>query len=395
MKNNTAANIKQKPIKKFLHIILFIVICGGIGFVIGFLSSMYLKDYIKAHIKSDNTLLTMLRVYGLVFVFFINFLLHIIIHEGGHLIFGLLTGYSFVSFRVGSHTFIKEDNKLRYKRFNLPGTGGQCLMMPPPLKTGSFPYVIYNLGGVFMNIVTSVAAILVVIFIEGIVYPVDAALFLFSLGGIFTALMNGIPMKVSGVSNDAHNVLSMLKDMEARNAFYTLLKVNGLQSQGTRIKDLPLEMFKLKEDSDLSNPLNTGFRLLEYNWYLENMDFENAKECIESLTPYLGKLLPYYKNEINCERIFLELIGNCDKAFIDDLYDASLKKYIKVAKFMLNKKRLLMAYEGFYNENKEKALEHYEAAKSLAKKYPVKGEAEMELMLMDWMKEKQELIVNN
>lgn len=388
MKSNAATNKKQNRIKKIFHIVLFIVVCGGIGFVIGFLSSTYLKGYINAHIKSGSTLLTMLKVFGLVLIFFIGFLINIIIHEAGHLLFGLMTGYSFVSFRVGSHTLVKEDNKLRYKRFSLPGTGGQCLMMPPPLRAGSFPFVIYNFGGVIMNIVTAAAGILAVIFIEGITFPVDAILILFSLGGIMGALMNGIPMKLSGISNDAHNVLSMLKDMEARNAFYTQLRVNGLQSQGTRLKSLPLEMLKLKEGSDLCNPLNTGFRLLEYYWYLDNMDFDSAQRCIDSLTPYLNKLLPYFKNEINCERIFLEFIGNCDKAFIDNLYDERLKKYVKAAKFMVSKKRLLMAYEYFYNENREKALEHYEAAISLAKKYPVKGEAEMELMLIDWVKER-------
>lgn len=37
----------------------------------------------------------------------------IILHEGGHLIFGLATGYRFVSFRVGSLTLIKEGGKFR------------------------------------------------------------------------------------------------------------------------------------------------------------------------------------------------------------------------------------------------------------------------------------------
>ena len=49
----------------------------------------------------------------------------IILHEGGHLIFGLATGYRFVSFRVGSLTLIKEGGKFRFKRFSISGTGGQ------------------------------------------------------------------------------------------------------------------------------------------------------------------------------------------------------------------------------------------------------------------------------
>ncbi|WP_163192134.1 hypothetical protein [Clostridium thermarum] len=388
MKNIVIANAKKSRIKRMLQIAAFIVVCGGIGYGLGFLTDTFFKEYIKAHISNSSKMLTIVRIYGLAFIFFFSFLIHIIVHEAGHLIFGLLTGYSYVSFRVGSHAFIKEDGKLRYKRFSIPGTGGQCLLMPPPQKSGTYPFVLYNLGGVIMNVITVAAALLVVIFMDSVTYPIDAILFLFSLGGIYIIIVNGIPMKLAGIPNDAHNVLSMSRDVEARNAFHTQLTVNGLQSQGKRIKDFPLAMFKLRENADLCNPLNTGTRLLEYNWYLDNMDLEKAKECLETLTPYHSKLPQYFRQLINCERIFLELIGNCDKSFIDSLYDDSLKKHIKVSKFMLGRYRLLMAYEGFYNGDREKALEHYEAAKQIARKYPVKGDAEMELMLMDWIKER-------
>lgn len=47
-----------------------------------------------------------------------------------------MTGYSFISFSVGSFTLIKEDKKLKHKKFNIPGTAGQCLIMPPALNDG-------------------------------------------------------------------------------------------------------------------------------------------------------------------------------------------------------------------------------------------------------------------
>jgi folate-dependent tRNA-U54 methylase TrmFO/GidA len=118
------------------------------------------------------------------------------------------------------------------------------------------------------------------------------------------------------------------------------------------------------------------------------MDFESAKQCVDSLLPFFDKISLIFRNEINCERIFLELIDNCDKAFIHEIYDKNLKRYIKAAKFMISKKRFLMAYEDLYNEDKNKALEHYEAAKVLASKYPIKGEADTELRIMEWVKEK-------
>lgn len=373
-KNKT--EVKQKRKNKILSSLLFIIVCGAIGAVIGFLSAAYLEEF-----NSNN----FLGFSGLILIFFLGYLVHIILHEVGHLIFGLMTGYSFVSFRIGSLTIIKEDGKLKFKKFNIPGTAGQCLMMPPDLKNGKYPFVIYNFGGVIVNLIVSIIGILVGLKATS---PLNAILLLSGLGGIFAALTNGIPMKIGGIANDAYNVLSIFRDDEARRGFYLQLKIHGLQSQGIRIKDMPLESFKLKEDSDLSNPLNTAIRLMEYNWYLDNMDLEGAKKSIDSLMPYFNKIIPLFRNEINCERIFLELVGDCNKDFIDTLYDKDLKKYIKIAKFMIGKKRILMAYEAFYNEDKDKALKYYEELKELAKKYPIKGEADMELMISDWIRER-------
>lgn len=342
----------------------------------------------EAYIESDNELIELLKFYGLIMILIIGYLVHIIIHEAGHLIFGLMAGYSFVSFRVGSFTLIKEDNKFKWKKFNIPGTAGQCLMKPPALKEGKYPFIIYNLGGALMNFIVSIVAILAAVFIENIASPLDVILILFGIGGILAGLTNAIPMKIGGISNDGYNILSVLKDEEARKGFYLQLKVSALQSEGVRIKNMPLENFTVKGDLDLSNPLNTSIKLIEYAWYLDNMDLERAKECIDSLIPYLDKIIPVYKYEINCERIFLELVGNCNKAFIDELYDKNLKKYIKASKYMIGKKRIHMAYEAFYNEDKDKALKRYEEGKKMVRKYPIKGETDMELMLLQWLKDK-------
>lgn len=381
-------NIKRKDKSNIASIIMFLIIGAAVGAVIGFGSITYFENFMNEHVKSDNIFMELLKVYGLIFIFFIGYFIHIVIHEAGHLVFGLMTGYSFLSFRIGSQTLIKEDKKLKHKKFNIPGTAGQCLMMPPTLKDGKYPFVIYNFGGVIMNLIVSIASILVVFFVQEVTFPLDAILVLTSAGGILAALTNGIPFKIGGVPNDAYNVLSMIKDEEARNGFYVQLKVYGLQTQGIRIKDMPLEMFKLSDNSDLCNPLNTAVRLMEYTYHLDSMDFDSAKQCIDTFIPYINKLAPLFKREINCERMFIELVGSCDRAFIDDLYDKNLKKYIKVAKFMLGKKRLLMAYEGFYNKDKEKALKYYEETKKLAKSCPSKGGADMELMITEWIKVK-------
>ena len=375
----------MKKKNNFLNKLVPIVICLIIGGILGFVSGAYFDGLIGSYMESSNFPIVFIKLFGLIAIFIAVFWVQIILHELGHLIFGLMSGYSFVSFRVGSFTIINDNGKLKRKKFNIPGTGGQCLMMPPELKDERFPFILYNLGGVIMNLTTFILGILIA---KNVNSPFNIIFSFFSLIGLFTALTNGIPMKIGGIANDAYNILSMLKNKDTRQGFYVQLRVNGLQSQGMRIKDMPLDTFEVKDDSDLSNPLNTSLRLMEFNWYLDNMDFEKGKKSLDTLLPYFDKIIPVYRNEINCERMFLELVGNCDKHFIDNLYNKNLKKYIKIAKFMINKTRILMAYEAFYNEDKFKAMEYYKKIYKLADKYPIKGEADMELMLADWIKEK-------
>ena len=68
----------------------------------------------------------------------------IILHEVGHYLFGKLSGYQFVSFRVGNYTWIRENGKLTLKKFKIPGTGGQCLMMPPQKDEKGDIYTLYQ-----------------------------------------------------------------------------------------------------------------------------------------------------------------------------------------------------------------------------------------------------------
>ena len=73
----------------------------------------------------------------------VAFILQIVLHEGGHLLFGLLSGYRFVSFRIFNWTLIRQEGKFRLKRFGIAGTGGQCLMLPPDKPLEEIPVVRY------------------------------------------------------------------------------------------------------------------------------------------------------------------------------------------------------------------------------------------------------------
>jgi len=79
----------------------------------------------------------------------------IIIHELGHLFFGLLTGYKFISIKVGRNVLVKQNGKMKWKKDTSTLTAGECLMLPK--KDGhKFKLSLYQLGGGLFNAVFAV-----------------------------------------------------------------------------------------------------------------------------------------------------------------------------------------------------------------------------------------------
>ena len=121
------------------------------GAVCGIFIALYAFDA-----NSDKTDIEMLTDFMLLFVgMYAAMFVQIIIHEAGHLVFGLVSGYRFSSFRILSFTLLKANGKLKLRRMKVLGTAGQCLMLPPDFVDGKIPVVLYNMGGSLMNLLKS------------------------------------------------------------------------------------------------------------------------------------------------------------------------------------------------------------------------------------------------
>ena len=330
--------------------------------------------------------ITILLTISISFILFIlAVFLQIILHEAGHLICGLISGYKFVSFRIGTFTIIKEGKKLKIKKFSIAGTGGQCLMAPPEKEDSKIACSLYNSGGVIGNLLS---AILCVFLLKlQVPYPFGILLFFLTVVGIIAALLNGIPLKLNEVGNDAYNILLVRKDPIARKSIFLQLHVNALLSTGMRLKKMPEEWFELPEDGNLDNYLHAGIKFLEYYYHLDNLNFEKAKECLESLSLHLPQMIGIYQKEIKLEQIFLRILEGKSKEEIDNLFDSQLKKYtVQYSNYMINKIRILYTYSLLIEKDKENAEQLYEKAIKKGKTYPVKGEVNSEMELMDYVK---------
>lgn len=355
----------------------------------GIISGMLLMEFVSKHSSRPMTIRYIIYTAAvLAVIIYVSLFLHLIIHEGGHYIFGKISGYKLASFRIGRFILVKRNNKLELKRFMIAGTGGQCLMIPPACNDSSFsfPYVIYNLGGIIANTITSTVALVLFILLEdkGIL---PGFLCVFSIIGFSMVIINGIPMKVGGVTNDGYNALSLRKDAEARRAFWLQLTINGSMAEGIRLKDMPQEWFRLPDNADMGNPLICACAMFKGSRYHDQMEFQKARELYRSLLSDAPGLLEVYKNEMRCELMFYEIIGEGRKEEIEKLYTKNLKKYIKATSSYISRQRLMYAYELLVEKDHKKAQERLKAFEKACRNYPYSGEIEAEREIIDYIQQ--------
>lgn len=340
--------------------------------------SEYIQKYYSIDI-SEGIAVFLVAVASLV----VSLAIIVPVHELGHLICGLLSGYKFVSFRIFNWTFIKEDGKIRIKKFAVAGTGGQCLLTPPDIPLEKIPTGWYNFGGVLANIVLLI--IVIPFFFLDLNPFVAEALAIFAATDVIMILLNGIPMQAGGVGNDGYNIKLLKKNLLSKQGIVNQLRANALIQNGIRPKDMPEDLFSNPEEINYKNALEVSIPLMYASRLIDNFDYERALECIEHIYSHKDEIMPLYVKEIACELAFLYLrSGNTEKA--DKLLDKELRKYINTyRKMMSSKERLLIAIAHYLDNDEAKARDLYEGLKSRKDEYLLQGEVKSDLAIVEDM----------
>lgn len=300
--------------------------------------------------------------------------LQVILHEGGHLVFGLATGYRFVSFRIFNLTFIRKDNKLCIKRFSIAGTGGQCLLVPPEKPLERVPTILYNLGGVLTNLLTSIIALSLLITINGIPFFPKFGLTLVTIIGLIMVMMNGIPMRINGICNDAGNIRLLLKNKKSKQALITQLRINALVQEGMRPKDMSEEWFRPPEGIQYKDTLQVATLLIHIARLQDQKKWEEAYEALQEVAQHEKEVGGLLICEVKCELLFMSLVtGRMEQA--EKAYTDELKEYINQYKnVMSSKQRILCALALYREKDYTKAKEIYTTVCQQKEKYLMQGE---------------------
>lgn len=367
-------NKKRKNSGQWIGVLIYMLIGAACGILI--------LRYMDLIAGEDGHIGKQIMLFGvLALTVYAAMALQTVIHEAGHLVFGLATGYKFSSFRIYSWMWVKEDGKLRCKHFSLAGTGGQCLMAPPELKDGTMPFLLYNFGGAIMNLTASAIFFVISLFVP------DSSILLLILQilvliGVAFAIMNGVPLHLGPVDNDGCNALSMMRSSEAVRAFHLQLKANELLSKGIRMKDMPADWFVVPEDDAMSNSTVASAGVLCCNRLMDEHRFEEADALMEHLLSIESGIVDLHRILMTCDRMFVEAISRNRKEVLDGLMTKDQERMMKAMKQYPSVLRTKYACVLLSDRDEEKAKETEKEFERCAMSYPYQSDiaAERELM---------------
>lgn len=316
-----------------------------------------------------------------VFAICIGIYAQLIIHEAGHLVFGLLSGYRFSSFRIGNMMWLKENGKLVLRKLTIAGTGGQCLMVPPEMKNDRIPVILYNLGGCIMNGIISTLFLIIYILI-----PRDNTVSFFMLavtvGGFLIGLTNGIPFSVGMIDNDGKNALSLGKNQSAMKAFWLQLKINEQLVKGIRLQDMPDDWFTVPQQQKMGNSMVATQAVFVCNRLMDQKRFQEAEQLMKELVETRNGVLGLHRSLLICDRMYCEMIGENRSEKLAKMLTQEQKKFMKSMKRFPSVIRTEYAYAVLVERNMEKAKELQALFDKIAKSYPYPSDVQSERELM-------------
>ncbi len=316
---------KKIDLRGYVGMLFFLAIGGFCGYFIGY--------YIGETVADGGSLgQTLISLAALVVGMYLMICAQIVIHEAGHLVFGLLTGYRFSLFRIGSLTFLRDPDsgKIKLRRMQLAGTGGQCLLVPPEPVDGKIPFALYHLGGVLMNLIA--AAVFFVLYL--ICRPIPMLSLFFLIGvivGIAYAMMNGIPMRLGAVDNDGYNLYAQTRSPHAMEAMRIQLLASEAVSRGLRLREMPSAWFCVPEDAPLDNSMVAVIAVFACNRLMDEGRYDEAEEAIRVLCAKQTGMVGVHRSLLHCDRLTCLLLRG-DRENADALLTKELKSFMRAMK---------------------------------------------------------------
>ena len=297
----------------------------------------------------------------------------LIVHEFGHLIFGLLTGYTFAAIGFGHHLFLRRDGRVRRFVYKLPGALGFCAMEVPDMKDGSFPFALYLSGGVLCN------AFLALVCIFAFVSGIGSGILFFPHAFLFPAFVNAyfaivsiLPIKTKFLNTDGKQLFDLLKHKNMRKSFWACEKISAAQYRGVKFEDIPSEWFT--ETDDTQSVYAASIRAVRLLALAETDEPKEVCALIEKELSENHALSGTAKGLLTCMRIYYESIGERNADTLKNLTTQTQIDFMKRMKNVPSVIQTEYAYALLVEKDVREASRIKARLEKISKKYPFPAE---------------------
>lgn len=371
---------KKMKIEQFIYSVIsilgFACIGGCVGYVIG-----TIQKRMGGNISGLKLGVMALLALAMIFLFYA---INMCLHEIGHMIFGLMSGYEFNSLRFGKVMLAKENGRLRFCKYDMPGTGGQCIMTAPKMDAKKMPVVLYNLGGLFMNLFVFLIGIIVFAVVKASHVVVGMTFLILAMTSLVIMITNGLPFTQMGT--DGANTIILYKDKFAREAFRNQLEIVRYLSQNYSVREIPEELFLFDKQISMTNPLITTQAFSCFNYYFVSGKYKEAKEMALYILENTKSINQLHEKILYGEMLFITMVVDKDIEAAKKQFSLHKKELEKAAGF-ISIQRVLYAYYTLVEPSEKKASQYARLFENSAKNYPYAKDVAIEKEQFDMVAE--------
>lgn len=301
---------KYKSLIIFLSMLIFSILCY-IGLIL-----LTINNDINVFVS------IVLQAIGLILVI----PLFIAVHEGGHMVFGLISGYSLMSYKIGPFEWYKKDEKIAFRVNSLSGVVlGQCLMIPPkPKKKVKPKFFLYNAGGLIFSYLMDVVLI-VLFFVIDNGYIKSLLIPMISIS-LFLTINNSVYQK-GGINDVCNHVMIKHNKNYIDSIMYQLEMINNITS-GKRYGAKTLYEPYFEDKLNHITITVAHFRFLQM---IDKSNFQEAKRISEIIKKSY-RYIPFAGQRV---AIIFSIL------FTDIVIDHNMKEFKRHFKWINEKEKML------------------------------------------------------
>lgn len=291
----------------------------------------------------------------------IGLYLNIILHEAGHLVGGLLSGYRFAAFCVFNLTILKENGKLTIKKYKAPGASGICVLSPPDIRNGTYPFKLYVSGGFLTNFLVSAACFSLFYYLADTADFWARAFLVVGIICAFLGFINFLPLNADTALSDGYLLFNIGKEKNTvtRRGCWSLFRFQALDAEGVRPRNIPAEVFNWVDIGDIRDIFILATACNQYKYLLDRQELNKARALMQALCDNLHNVSKMQKMSCYFDLFFHALIDDeCRQEEMDRLYTKELKDYAKAARSDISVQRIMYAYARLVLKDAAQAKEY-------------------------------------